>query len=186
MIKYGAINAWKWLHHFRSSSNLFNYEELIGSKISCFGPCFSSWIDYRICKKKSIWTRGLGLKLVFSLVLLKSSPCWLTSAKLHHWGHTTTCTVCSNKSHIVHDSWWPPAPTTLPNQGRRKLGGLVRHTSLLLSCPPSPPSQSFAIWKRRERIRYNLLLLCPPTFLDLPPFLCVYSKQKLSQPLFWF
>ena len=24
----------------------------------------------------------------FTDFLLKSSPCWLTSAKLHHWGHT--------------------------------------------------------------------------------------------------
>ena len=36
----------------RSSSNLFDYKELIGSKVSSFGPCFSSRIDYKICKKK--------------------------------------------------------------------------------------------------------------------------------------
>ena len=35
VIEYGAINSWKWLHHF------FDYEELIGTKISIFGPCIT-------------------------------------------------------------------------------------------------------------------------------------------------
>ena len=28
-------------------------------------------------------------KIILLIFLLKWSPCWLTSAKLHHWGHTT-------------------------------------------------------------------------------------------------
>ena len=68
VIKYGAINAWKWLHPFITSLNLFNYEEKIRSKMISFGPCFLSRIDCKNMQKKSIWTRGLGLKLVFSLV----------------------------------------------------------------------------------------------------------------------
>ena len=38
----------------------------------------------------NIWESQIK-KIIFLLpiFLLKSSPCWLTSTKLHHWGHTT-------------------------------------------------------------------------------------------------
>ena len=33
----------------------------------------------------------LGIILILLIFLLKSTPFWLTSAKLHHWGHTKVC-----------------------------------------------------------------------------------------------
>ena len=82
---------------------------------------------------------------------------------------------------MIHDDLQHQQHYQIRADGR----GLVRRTLLPLA-PYSTKSNFRRHWKRRERIRYNLLLLCPPTFFDLPPFLCVYSKQKLSQPLFWF
>ena len=42
------------------------------------GPCEHLWKSNQ---------KNIFILLIF---LLKSIPCWLTSAKLHHWGHTNT------------------------------------------------------------------------------------------------
>ena len=48
---------------------------------------------------RSVWTSvKSNQKLIFILLifLLKSTPCWLTYAQLHHWGHTNVCTANKN------------------------------------------------------------------------------------------
>ena len=47
-------------------------------------------VNVNICERQ--------IKKLFSFYwffLLKSSPCWLTSAKLHHWGHTKYSYICT-------------------------------------------------------------------------------------------
>ena len=46
------------------------------------GPCEHLWKSNQ---------KNIFILLIF---LLKSTPCWLTSAKLHHWGHTNTYMQC--------------------------------------------------------------------------------------------
>ena len=63
-------------------------------------------VNPKICNSTSMWLGRLAWPqwsfadvsqqgLIF---LLKSTPCWLTSAKLHHWGHTRVV-VCPTSSH---------------------------------------------------------------------------------------
>ena len=35
-----------------------------------------------------MWKSNQKILFLLQIFLLKSSPCWLTSAKFHHWGHT--------------------------------------------------------------------------------------------------
>ena len=37
-----------------------------------------------------LWKSNQKNIVILLIFLLKSTPCWLTSAKFHHWGHTTT------------------------------------------------------------------------------------------------
>ena len=47
-------------------------------------------------------------KLFFLLIfLLKSSPCWLTSAKLHHWGHTNVSGRLLIITRQIKQNFWP-------------------------------------------------------------------------------
>ena len=56
----------------------FNFWTTLFSKMepNFYGPCEHLWKSNQ---------NNIFLLLIF---LLKSTPCWLTSAKLYHWGHT--------------------------------------------------------------------------------------------------
>ena len=52
--------------------------------------------------EKWFWRSDLGTfwQPMWTSVKVKWSPCWLTSAKLHHWGHTNMCVALSTKEGV--------------------------------------------------------------------------------------
>ena len=40
-----------------------------------------------------LWNSNQKIIFILLIFLLKSFPCWLTSAKLHHWGHTNNLPI---------------------------------------------------------------------------------------------
>ena len=58
-------------------------------KISILKPlCFLKWYSSYDGPCEHLWKSNQKIILILLIFLLKSTPCWLTSAKLHHWGHT--------------------------------------------------------------------------------------------------
>ena len=88
-------SAWIWLSksffYVKNHSNLrrrfFCYFHSL--KTSIFEPlCILKWCPIFDSPCEHLWKsnqKNISILLIF---LLKSTPCWLTSAKLHHWGHT--------------------------------------------------------------------------------------------------
>ena len=59
-------------------------------KTSIFEPlCFLKWCPIFNGPCEHLWKSNQKTIFILLTFLLKSTPCWLTSAKPHHWGHTT-------------------------------------------------------------------------------------------------
>ena len=58
-------------------------------KTSIFEPlCFLKWCPIFDGPCEHLWKSNQKNIIILLIFLLKSTPCWLTAAKLHHWGHT--------------------------------------------------------------------------------------------------
>jgi len=61
-------------------------------KTSIFEPvCFLKWCPIFEGLFKHLWKSNHFFFFILLIFLLKSTPCWFTSTKLHHWGHTIVC-----------------------------------------------------------------------------------------------
>jgi hypothetical protein len=50
--------------------------------------CFLKWCQIFDGPCEHLWNSNQKIIFILLIFSLKSTPCWLTSAKLHHWGHT--------------------------------------------------------------------------------------------------
>ena len=58
-------------------------------KNSIFEPlCFLKWYPIFDGPCEHLWKSNRKNIFILLIFLSKWSPCWLTSTKLHHWGHT--------------------------------------------------------------------------------------------------
>ena len=56
---------------------------------SIFEPlCFLKWCPIFDVPCEHLWKSNQKIIFILLIFLLKSTTCWLTSTKLHHWGHT--------------------------------------------------------------------------------------------------
>ena len=71
-----------------------------------------------------LWKSNQKIFFFLLIFLLKSSPCWLMSAKLHHWGHTKGHFrwYIEDKDYQISEKKDQPAPRVLP----------LSHKSILL------------------------------------------------------
>ena len=61
-------------------------------KTSIFEPlCFLKWCPIFDGPCEHLWKSNQKIIFILQIFFLKSTPCWLTSAKLHQWGHTNVC-----------------------------------------------------------------------------------------------
>ena len=71
-------------------------------KTSIFEPlCFLKWCPIFDGPCEHLWKSNQKIIFILLIFLLKSTPCWLKSAKLHHWGHTKLCINAIKKTLIV-------------------------------------------------------------------------------------
>ena len=71
-------------------------------KTSIFEPlCFLKWCPIFDSPESKI-RRNIFILLIF---LLKSTPCWLASAKFHHWGYTITFSYRPRKLDKSRKCW---------------------------------------------------------------------------------
>ena len=64
--------------------------------------CFLKWGPIFDDPCEHLWKSNQKIIFLLLIFLLKSSPCWLMSAKLHHWGHTIST---SSKSRVQISAW---------------------------------------------------------------------------------
>ena len=64
---------------------------------------FRHFLTTRVNICESQIKKNIFILLIF---LLKWSPCWLTSTKLHHWGHTTTYILDLENGKLCNESPW--------------------------------------------------------------------------------
>ena len=75
-----------------TSKNHFKINWPLKWRLIFDGPC------------KHLWKSNQKNIFILLIFLLKSTPCWVTSAKLHHWGHTKKYVVYYYTfPHIIHE-----------------------------------------------------------------------------------
>ena len=84
-----SFESFWFFFHWRISvlKKVFCYCHFL--KTSIFEPlCFLKWCPIFDGLCEHLWKSNQKIIFILLIFLLKSTPCWLTSAKLHHWGHT--------------------------------------------------------------------------------------------------
>ena len=82
-------------------------------KTSIFEPlCFPKWCPIFDGLCEYLWKSNKKIVFILLIFFLKSTPCWLKSAKLHHWGHTNIfellCMYFCKKGLFYKNFWrWP-------------------------------------------------------------------------------
>ena len=136
----------------------------------------------------NIWESQIKkLSLFYWFFLLKSTPSWLTSAKLHHWGHTIiyvmfTFTASRTSGEVQHNF----GDTSLHSRfGSQHFGRFPAICGLKNVMLPET-SKSLKIWRGSEEYKQVLLLhllkICP--FCSTFFFFHVFSWCSKSYLIF--
>ena len=77
-----------------------NWQSLIGI-VENISFCFLKWCPIFDGLSEYLWKSNQKVVCILPIFLLKSTPCWLTLAKLYHWGHTKLFIVANELNDLV-------------------------------------------------------------------------------------